>query len=59
MEFPVERQDLMVVTLTSEDKALNLGVHWGTGHRRLDAEVYAPYWFVNNTGRVMKYVVRK
>ncbi|KAM3721577.1 Intermembrane lipid transfer protein [Dirofilaria immitis] len=55
MLFPVERQDLMVTTLTSDEKILNLGVHWTVAHRKLDAEVYAPYWFVNNTGRTVKF----
>ncbi|MCP9261143.1 Vacuolar protein sorting-associated protein 13A [Dirofilaria immitis] len=57
MLFPVERQDLMVTTLTSDEKILNLGVHWTVAHRKLDAEVYAPYWFVNNTGRTVKFAV--
>uniref|UniRef100_A0A915Q109 Vacuolar protein sorting-associated protein 13A n=1 Tax=Setaria digitata TaxID=48799 RepID=A0A915Q109_9BILA len=34
----------------------NLGVHWTVGHRKLDAELYAPYWFVNNTGRIVRFV---
>ncbi|VIO96842.1 Uncharacterized protein BM_BM5678 [Brugia malayi] len=55
MLFPVEHQDLMVITLTSGEKFLNLGVHWTVAHRKLDAEVYAPYWFINNTGRTVKF----
>ncbi|KAL3998071.1 N-terminal region of Chorein a TM vesicle-mediated sorter family protein [Acanthocheilonema viteae] len=55
MPFPVEHQDLMVITLTSNDKILNLGVHWTVVHRKLDAEIYAPYWFVNNTGRTVRF----
>uniref|UniRef100_A0A158Q918 VP13A protein n=1 Tax=Elaeophora elaphi TaxID=1147741 RepID=A0A158Q918_9BILA len=55
MLFPVEHQDLMVITLTSGEKILNLGVHWTVAHRKLDAEVYAPYWFINNTGRSVRF----
>lgn len=55
--FPVEKKDLTVVTMNSEERGLeiNVGVHWNTQHRRLDAEVYAPYWFINNTGRSIKF----
>ncbi|VDK42182.1 unnamed protein product [Anisakis simplex] len=54
--FPADPPDLAVVTLRSNDKELNLGIHWSTEQRRLIAQIYAPYWFVNNTGKTLKYI---
>uniref|UniRef100_F1KPF0 Vacuolar protein sorting-associated protein 13A n=1 Tax=Ascaris suum TaxID=6253 RepID=F1KPF0_ASCSU len=56
MLFPQDPPDLDVVTLNSKEKELNLGVHWSTEQRRLLAQIYAPYWFVNNTGKTLKYI---
>ncbi|MFH4981578.1 hypothetical protein AB6A40_008287 [Gnathostoma spinigerum] len=56
-EMPVgsENHDLEMVSLHCGDKEMNIGVHWSIEHRRLEAQLYAPYWFVNNTGMQLTY----
>ncbi|KAI6208431.1 Vacuolar protein sorting-associated protein 13C [Aphelenchoides besseyi] len=51
-------QDLEIVTLHSEtsNSEVNLGVHWGTEYHRKECTVFAPYWFVNSTGKDLTYI---
>lgn len=53
-------EDLDIVTLrsaTDSTKRMNLGIHWSTRQRQQECSIYAPYWMVNNTGKVLSYFV--
>lgn len=50
-------EDLEIITLSSEDSELNLGIHFGTDYLRRECSVYVPYWIVNNTGKKISYIV--
>uniref|UniRef100_A0A158R6A3 VPS13 domain-containing protein n=1 Tax=Syphacia muris TaxID=451379 RepID=A0A158R6A3_9BILA len=58
IEYSFDHEDLEVVTLEgkNDNVVLNLGVHWSIENRRMDAEIYSPYWFINNTGKTVKYM---
>uniref|UniRef100_A0A914Q5H0 Vacuolar protein sorting-associated protein 13C n=1 Tax=Panagrolaimus davidi TaxID=227884 RepID=A0A914Q5H0_9BILA len=54
-----ERTELDCITFVADkdaNKKLHLGIHWSTQNRRLDCQLYAPFWLVNNTNKTLCYM---
>uniref|UniRef100_A0A914YWY4 Uncharacterized protein n=1 Tax=Panagrolaimus superbus TaxID=310955 RepID=A0A914YWY4_9BILA len=54
-----ERTELDCITFVADkdaNKKLHLGIHWSTQNHRLDCQLYAPFWLVNNTNKTLCYM---
>ncbi|VDM48472.1 unnamed protein product [Toxocara canis] len=56
IRFSSKPQNFEVVKFCSKKKKLNLGMRWITEREQMKAQIFASYWFVNNTGKTLKYM---
>ncbi|KHN78108.1 Vacuolar protein sorting-associated protein 13C [Toxocara canis] len=56
IRFSSKPQNFEVVKFCSKKKKLNLGMRWITERGQMKAQIFASYWFVNNTGKTLKYM---
>ncbi|CAI5438459.1 unnamed protein product [Caenorhabditis angaria] len=58
MPIPDEKKDLEVVALNTETGSdeLLLGLHWTSEYGTQKVYLYAPFWLVNNTSKILRHV---